>query len=167
MQTKPNKKVIKVPGGMICDYIDGKFRKDTPEEYVRQTVEKRLINEHKYRRNQIKVEFGLKLGSRPFRREWMASGREWMASGSVTPIWMLVVQLTKLLRYTQKKTNGVALCQEINLYTPRTRQNKMSSIHSFQILRKNSSIIDTTFTGRLSTVTVMTQRLVISTAILN
>ena len=49
---------------MICDYIDGKFRKDTPEEYVRQTIEKRLVNEHKYRREQIKIEFGLKLGSR-------------------------------------------------------------------------------------------------------
>ena len=40
------------------------FCKDTPEEYVRQTIEKRLINEHKYKREQIKIEFGLKLGSR-------------------------------------------------------------------------------------------------------
>ena len=35
-------KVIVIPEGKICDYIDGKFRNDTPEEYVRQTVEKRL-----------------------------------------------------------------------------------------------------------------------------
>ena len=55
--------VISVPDGQIRDYIDGKFRKDTPEEYVRQTIEKRLINEHKYKREQIKIEFGLKLGS--------------------------------------------------------------------------------------------------------
>ena len=57
-------KVIKVPDGMVCDYIDGKFRKDTPEEYVRQTIEKRLVNEHKYKPEQIKIEFSLKLGSR-------------------------------------------------------------------------------------------------------
>ncbi len=57
-------KVIKVPDGMLCDYIDGKFRKDTPEEYVRQTIEKRLVNEHKYKPGQIKIEFTLKLGSR-------------------------------------------------------------------------------------------------------
>ena len=56
--------VVSVPDGSIRDYVDGKFRKDTPEEYVRQTIEKRLINEHKYKREQIKVEFGLKLGSR-------------------------------------------------------------------------------------------------------
>ena len=42
------KKVITIPEGYIADYIDGKFRKDTPEEYVRQTIEKRLVNEHKY-----------------------------------------------------------------------------------------------------------------------
>ncbi len=63
MKTTPDRKIIKVPDGEICDYIDGKFRKDTPEEYVRQTVEKRLINEHKYKSKQIKVEFGLRLGS--------------------------------------------------------------------------------------------------------
>lgn len=41
-------KIIVIPDGKICDYIDGKFRNDTPEEYVRQTIEKRLVNEHKY-----------------------------------------------------------------------------------------------------------------------
>ena len=58
------KKIIKVPEGEICDYIDGKFRKDTLEEYVRQTIEKRLVNEHKYDPKRIKIEFTLKLGSR-------------------------------------------------------------------------------------------------------
>ncbi|MDE0554496.1 MAG: N-6 DNA methylase [Candidatus Poribacteria bacterium] len=64
MNTNPETQVISVPDGYIRDYIDGKPRKDTPEEYVRQTIEKRLINEHKYKREQIKIEFGLKLGSR-------------------------------------------------------------------------------------------------------
>jgi len=63
MDNQTESKVIKVPDGEICDYIDGKFRKDTPEEYVRQTIEKRLVNEHKYDSKQIKIEFGLKLGS--------------------------------------------------------------------------------------------------------
>ena len=64
MTPSSERNIIKVPDGKICDYIDGKYRKDTPEEYVRQTIEKRLINEHKYKREQIKIEFGLKLGSR-------------------------------------------------------------------------------------------------------
>ena len=55
--------VIVIPEGKICDYIDGKFRKDTPEEYVRQTIEKRLVNEHKYSPEQIKVEYTLQVGS--------------------------------------------------------------------------------------------------------
>ena len=50
-------KIIVIPDGKICDYIDGKFRNDTPEEYVRQTIEKRLVNEHKYLLSQIKIEY--------------------------------------------------------------------------------------------------------------
>ncbi len=42
------KVIISIPEGKIRDYIDGTIRPDTPEEYVRQTVEKRQINEHKY-----------------------------------------------------------------------------------------------------------------------
>ena len=59
-----NTSVIVIPEGKICDYIDGKFRNDTPEEYVRQTIEKRLVNEHKYLPKQIRVEYTLQLGSR-------------------------------------------------------------------------------------------------------
>ena len=55
-------KVVSIPEGKICDYIDGKFRKDTPEEYVRQTIEKRLVNEHRYARERIRVEFPIKVG---------------------------------------------------------------------------------------------------------
>lgn len=57
-------KIIVIPEGKICDYVDGKFRNDTPEEYVRQTIEKRLINEHKYLTSQICIEYTLQLGSR-------------------------------------------------------------------------------------------------------
>ena len=53
-----------IPEDKVRDYIDGKFRNDTPEEYVRQTVEKRLIDEHKYLATQIAIEYVLKLGSK-------------------------------------------------------------------------------------------------------
>ncbi len=64
MNTAPLLDVISVPEGQIRDYVDGELRKDTPEEYVRQTIEKRLINEHKYKKEQIKIEFRLRDGSR-------------------------------------------------------------------------------------------------------
>lgn len=51
-----------VPEGKIRDYIDGTIRKDTPEEYVRQTVEKRLVIEHKYPKQRIAVEYPIKMG---------------------------------------------------------------------------------------------------------
>lgn len=55
--------IIAIPDGHIADYIDGKIRKDTPEEYVRQNIEKRLVNEHKYLPSQIIVEMPIKMGS--------------------------------------------------------------------------------------------------------
>jgi type I restriction enzyme M protein len=56
-------KVLVIPEGKICDYIDGTYRPDTPEEYVRQTIEKRLINEHKYLTSQVMIEYTLQSGS--------------------------------------------------------------------------------------------------------
>ena len=34
--SKPSNIIIAIPEGKIRDYIDGIFRQDTPEEYVRQ-----------------------------------------------------------------------------------------------------------------------------------
>jgi type I restriction enzyme M protein len=56
-------KVIAVPEGKLRDYIDSVFRNDTPEEYVRQNIEKRLVNEHQYPKTFIKIEFSIKVGS--------------------------------------------------------------------------------------------------------
>ena len=52
-----------VPQGRVVDFIDDTFRKETPEEYVRQEIEKSLVREYKYLREEIAVEFGVKLGS--------------------------------------------------------------------------------------------------------
>ena len=57
-------KQVVLPEGKISDYIDNKLRNDTPEEYVRQTIEKRLVNEHKYLPKQIRIEYTLQFGSR-------------------------------------------------------------------------------------------------------
>ena len=54
---------IVIPEGKISDYIDGKPRNDTPEEYVRQTIERRLINELKYKDTQIQIEYTLRNGT--------------------------------------------------------------------------------------------------------
>ena len=51
-----------VPDGKIRDYIDGKLRNDTPEEYVRQTIERRLVEEHRYPPIQIAIEYVLHVG---------------------------------------------------------------------------------------------------------
>ncbi|MCI8589553.1 MAG: N-6 DNA methylase [Clostridiales bacterium] len=56
-----NKKELTIPEGKIRDYIDNAIRNDTPEEYVRQTIEKRLVNEHKYAPLQIGVEYTIQL----------------------------------------------------------------------------------------------------------
>ncbi len=57
-----DKTIIIIPEGKIRDYVDGTIRNDTPEEYVRQTVEKRLVNEHKYAKERISVEYSVQMG---------------------------------------------------------------------------------------------------------
>ena len=51
-----------VPQGKILDFIDGRLRNETPEEYVRQEFEKSLVREYHYLRDDIAVEFRVKLG---------------------------------------------------------------------------------------------------------
>ena len=54
-----------VPHGKIVDFIDSAFRNETPEEYVRQEIEKSLVSarEYQYTRAEVAVEFGIKVGS--------------------------------------------------------------------------------------------------------
>ena len=56
---------IIVQQGRVLDYIDGiTQRKETPEEYVRQEIAKSLVREYGYPKQNIAVEFVLKLGTR-------------------------------------------------------------------------------------------------------
>lgn len=66
--SKPATKLVTtLPDGKICDFIDQKIRSDTPEEYVRQNIERRLVLELDYLPEQIAVEFPIKIGSRSVR----------------------------------------------------------------------------------------------------
>lgn len=57
-----------VPPGKVLDFIDGTtLRQDTPEEYVRQEILKSLVREYGYRKEDIRVEFPIKFGSRRVR----------------------------------------------------------------------------------------------------
>jgi len=68
--------LIIIPEGKICDYIDGKFRNDSPEEYVRQTIEKRLIKEHRFSAKQVRIEYIIQLGSSKKRADIVIFGRD-------------------------------------------------------------------------------------------
>lgn len=52
-----------VPQGKVVDFIDGTLRNETPEEYVRQEIEKSVVREYQYPREEVAVEFSIKLGS--------------------------------------------------------------------------------------------------------
>lgn len=64
-----SKLLATLPDGKICDFIDQKIRNDTPEEYVRQNIERRLVLELKFSPEQIEVEFPIKLGSKRVRAD--------------------------------------------------------------------------------------------------
>ena len=52
-----------VPEGKRRDFLTGKLVKDTPEEYVRQNIEKALVRQYKYAGADCEPEFGIKVGS--------------------------------------------------------------------------------------------------------
>lgn len=62
-----SKLVATLPDGKVCDFIDQKIRNDTPEEYVRQNIERRLVLELGYLLEQIEVEYPIKQGSKTVR----------------------------------------------------------------------------------------------------
>lgn len=61
--TKTPPVVTTLPDGKICDFIDGTIRSDTPEEYVRQNIERRLVKELGYSPDRVAIEFPIKVGS--------------------------------------------------------------------------------------------------------
>jgi type I restriction enzyme M protein len=52
-----------VPEGYVIDFLTGKFVKDTPEEYVRQNIEKALVRQYHYNPSECEPEFRIKMGS--------------------------------------------------------------------------------------------------------
>ena len=58
-----------VPAGKIRCFITGKLRKDTPEENVRQRWARSLVEEYKYDKRDIALEFRIKMGRKPNRAD--------------------------------------------------------------------------------------------------
>lgn len=52
-----------VPDGKVSDFLTGKFVNDTPEEYVRQNIEKALVRQYKYTPADCTPEFSIRVGS--------------------------------------------------------------------------------------------------------
>jgi type I restriction enzyme M protein len=52
-----------VPEGKVADFLTGKHVPDTPEEYVRQNLEKALVRQYKYPPADCDPEFPIKVGS--------------------------------------------------------------------------------------------------------
>ena len=52
-----------VPEGKIVDFLNGKQVKDTPEEYVRQNIEKALVRQYGYDPTDCQPEFRIRFGS--------------------------------------------------------------------------------------------------------
>ena len=52
-----------IPEGYVVDYLTGKHVKDTPEEYVRQNIEKALVRQYRYVPSDCWPEFRIKMGS--------------------------------------------------------------------------------------------------------
>lgn len=52
-----------VPDGKVADFLTGRHVRDTPEEYVRQNLEKALVRQYRYAPQDCEPEFPIKAGS--------------------------------------------------------------------------------------------------------
>jgi type I restriction enzyme M protein len=57
-----------VPEGRVVDFITSAHVKDTPEEYVRQNIEKALVLQYRFPRTDCQPEFPIKVGAGPKKR---------------------------------------------------------------------------------------------------
>ena len=135
MNTNPAEtQIVSVPDGSIHDYVDGKIRKDTPEEYVRQTIEKRLINEHKYKREQIKIEFRLACGSRKPRADIVVFPKD---SPEMTQdqVWLIVECKKESISSTNKK-DGIDQLKSYMSFCPNCKWGMWTNGKYKEVLRK-------------------------------
>jgi len=65
---EPESLVEAIPEGKVVDFLTGKYVKDTPEEYVRQNIEKALALQYKFPKGDCQPEFAIKVGSGPKKR---------------------------------------------------------------------------------------------------
>jgi len=77
-----------VPEGKIVDFIDGTFRNDTPEEYVRQQIEKSLVKEYLYPKEFFSIEHSVKIGAGRKRADIVIFGKAEQTKQE--EIWLLV-----------------------------------------------------------------------------
>lgn len=52
-----------VPEGKVADFLTGRHVRDTPEEYVRQNLEKALVRQYRFRAEDCDPEFSIRVGS--------------------------------------------------------------------------------------------------------
>lgn len=57
-----------IPEGKVVDFLTGTYVKDTPEEYVRQNIEKALVLQYKFPKTDCQPEYPIKVGSGPKKR---------------------------------------------------------------------------------------------------
>ncbi|MGC4855909.1 N-6 DNA methylase [Micromonospora sp. DT4] len=63
LNTPPVVAAGSIPEGRVADFLNGRLVQDTPEEYVRQNIEKALVRQYRYSSADCEPEFPIKVGS--------------------------------------------------------------------------------------------------------
>jgi len=93
-----------VPEGKVSDFLTGRLLKDTPEEYVRQNVEKALVRGYRYSPSDCEPEFPVKVGSSRRRVDIVVFNPD--SEHKQENAWLLV-ETKKRGTSTSNKTEGI------------------------------------------------------------
>ncbi len=126
--------IVVIPEGKICDYIDGKFRNDTPEEYVRQNIEKRLVNEHRYPKDQIAVEYSIRVGSRKPRADLVVFSSE--KAGRIQENIKIIIECKKENVEPTSRKDGIGQLQSYMSACPNCEWGMWTNGRQKEVFRK-------------------------------
>ena len=97
-----------VPPGKVLDFIEGTLRNDTPEEYVRQETLKSLVREYKYPKEDIAVEWPMRIGSKNVRADIAIFPSGTKPEGRSQENVRLLIECKKPGTNVSDRTDGVA-----------------------------------------------------------
>ncbi|MGV3766639.1 MAG: restriction endonuclease subunit M [Chitinophagaceae bacterium] len=131
--------ITSIPAGKIKCFITDKLRPDTPEEHIRQRMARSLVEEYEYSKEDIAIEWRLKIGSQTKRIDIVVFEKE---TNHLTENIRIIVEAKKETIKPTNKENGI---DQLKSYLAASLNSRYglwvgSEIKAYEKIEKNGKI---------------------------